>query len=1188
MMRVFQFLASIFLSGLLIAASRADDLDIFYSPPNAFNREAMVMLGIDWRPNLWSPLCNGDCQDINDFFGSYLQCSDGTCNLVRRYEAFVAALRLVIDELTGDGPTGLRFGIMFNHDHQSTGSICTGYSPGNNPANKCSNGGYILLGLTDVDDPVQRAQFFSKLGAVPAPQGNDSHFFQGSELYFELFRYLTGQGIYNGHNGWRDFGTDDTYNIDDILDVTSGGSQYTPPGIMGWDSTIESSGNYVSPLTNAAECTKVFAINVMHQVSQQDSDSDNAISETKDNEGFGTSASTDFTSVIEYLHDANLADGSFNSNVDLPTNINVTSYFLVDPTKINTTTNGYASAGGTGSALSFSDDPQELVDTLRKILQEILGVSTTFVTTAVAANTLNRAQTREDLYIALFEPNEQQGPFWVGNVKKLKIKTFNVPVVDENGQPVLDSNGDPVTEEEIKVVDVNDADAINPLDGRIKKEALTFWTDATSLPAPPAGGDPNYSTGTDGREVSRGGAGQKIPGYIPSADPGFINSGGRKVFIEPATFTNGTAVDLMALDADNATSINLLENSQDLYETVIGCSACTYTGEPDSAKKTEAEDKVLNMIKFARGYDVPFDTGNYTNPDGRAWWIGDPIHSQPLLLNYGERGTFNQGTPDIRIINAGNDGVLHMYRDTDPDGSHSGEETWAFLPRDFMPLQKRFMEDSFGLYNPGIPSSNGPQLSSHPYGLDGTATALVFDNDFDGTIESAENDKVYVYVCMRRGGKGCYALDLTDPDQPKLLWTLMSGDPGFEELGQTWSLPRAELVSFVNASSQIEVAPALFVGGGYNGDDDSDRDGDLGKDSRVANANANTEILGTDDYEGNAVYIIDARDGSLIWKAVGPSNASDNGDGWDSSALAFEVSTLNDSIPASVTLFDSDGDGVTDRFYVPDTGGNLWRGDVVPGPRSAWTLTKVLELGRHYSADNANDRRFFARVDLARAIEPDESQAEAGDPFDAVVLISGDRAHPLGESVENWAYMFKDRNIVSGAPPSSALTHDDLQDLTNNCLQDGNNSDCTDLDTLTNSLPKIANGWKIRLNHCEDLSESNTCGEKGLSRPLIINRTVFFNSYLPPAPNLDTCAPKEGSGLLYAVSLFDATALFDFDLSNNSSDVTYDRFDTLSNPGIPPASVALSPNLLLRPDLSPLPVPGASNAPTFWYERSLK
>ena len=405
------------------------------------------------------------------------------------------------------------------------------------------------------------------------------------------------------------------------------------------------------------------------------------------------------------------------------------------------------------------------------------------------------------------------------------------------------------------------------------------------------------------------------------------------------------------------------------------------------------------------------------------------------------------------------------------------------------------MEDSLGsIYNPGIPTvGSEPRVPSHPYSFDASASALVIDNDFDGTIEIGRQRQG---VCLhlhapRRQGLLC-AGSSPIRTSPNYCGRWPGGDAGFEELGQTWSLLRADLISFKNSTGQMVTAPALFFSGGYNGDDGSDGAGDLGKDSRVKNTNPEnsefTEILGTDDDEGNAIFIVDARDGSLIWKAVGPSEAL--ADGWNATELAYEVSTLKDSIPADITLFDSDGDRTIDRFYVPDTGGNLWRGDVVPGPRSAWTLTKVFSLGRHYSADNANDRRFFARVDVARAKEPDQSQAESGEPFDAVVLMSGDRAHPLGEAVENWAYMFKDKNIVSGAPPTTPLTHDDLQDLTNNCLQDGNNSDCTGL--VSGSLPKLNNGWKIRLNHCEDLSESSTCGEKALSRPLIINRTDFL------------------------------------------------------------------------------------------------
>ena len=64
------------------------------------------------------------------------------------------------------------------------------------------------------EDPAKVA-LFQKLEAIPDPQGDVSHTMQGKELYFELFRYLTGQNIYNGHLGFTDFGDNDkTTNLD--------------------------------------------------------------------------------------------------------------------------------------------------------------------------------------------------------------------------------------------------------------------------------------------------------------------------------------------------------------------------------------------------------------------------------------------------------------------------------------------------------------------------------------------------------------------------------------------------------------------------------------------------------------------------------------------------------------------------------------------------------------------------------------------------------------------------------------------------------------------------------------------------------------------------------------------------------------------------------------------------------------
>jgi type IV pilus assembly protein PilY1 len=739
---------------------------------------------------------------------------------------------------------------------------------------------------------------------------------------------------------------------------------------------------------------------------------------------------------------------------------------------------------------------------------------------------------------------------------------------------------------------------------------LTYWTRPGSnneyLPPPTdEEEEKEFTEGTDGRKVSRGGSGQVKPGYLGSSnDPGLINnttsdttlSGPRNVFTEPDDGVDGTSNDVVNLDADSAfsTAVELLTDLRDypessltyaeyLYQTVMSdCSDCasSYAVETNTNYKDTAELRVNNLIRFARGWDVDLDTDMDADVDKRDWWQSDPLHNRPLAFNYGARPGYAADRPDIRVIVAGNDGVVQMIRDgRKSDGSEDGVEAWAFLPREFVPLQKRLLQGTLGLYDPGVPD-DPPHEPLHPYAMDGAPIALVIDNDRDGTIETDDNDQVYLYMGQRRGGKRYYALDISDPDDPKFLWSIgKSDDSGeFAEMGQSWSLMRAGIMA-IDENGVVKRRPVLVFGGGYNGDDGGDGGGDLGKDSRVANHDSDTEILGTDDDEGNALFIVNALTGGLIWKAVGPPSAvSDNV--YDSVEKSRDEADLVDSVAAPPTIVDGNSDGLIDRVYFADTGGNVWRLDAAVPDRNAWDVNKLFAGGRHVSGmeDNDHDRRFFNAPDVVFASD------ETGD-FDAVILGSGDRAHPLSDVVENWFYMIKDRNTDSGSPPTTALTHNDLADLTDNCLQD---ESCS-------SPPDLSNGWKIRLQQCEDGDVDVKCGEKSLASPLTIEGTIFLTTYLPVLGSTSsetipaTCGPKEGRGLFYALDLQTATGVLDF-ISNDTggSADTAERFDRLASPGIPPEVVAISPEEVLRPDLEIQKTKGRRSSDTFWYEREFE
>jgi type IV pilus assembly protein PilY1 len=422
----------------------------------------------------------------------------------------------------------------------------------------------------------------------------------------------------------------------------------------------------------------------------------------------------------------------------------------------------------------------------------------------------------------------------------------------------------------------------------------------------------------------------------------------------------------------------------------------------------------------------------------------------------------------------------------------------------------------------------------HPYTVDGAPVAFMQDVNFDGSIVSSDGDRVYLFVGMRRGGKAYYAFDITNPESPSLMWTIdKSGD--FSELGLTFSNPRVGLMK--TASGPL---PIVMFAGGY----------DVNKDIRG--------IVGTDDTEGNAIYVVNAETGQLIWKAVGGSG---NG-----GSTEFRHADLVDSIPSALSAADTNGDGYTDRLLVGDTGGNIWRADMPGQNTSNWKLTLLASVGRHGAGASgiASDRRFFHRPDLVPT-------KDGNGLFDAVVLGSGNRANPLdkGGGAVNYLYMIKDRHTAVGTGVDAGLYHSDFGDVTSNCLQDGS------------CVIDLSDGWRLQL---EEL------GEKVLATPLTLTGKVFFTSYMPRSGTGATaCSPSEGAGRLYAVSLQDATAVMNYDSSDDNPlypdepSSRSDRSVELQSLGIPAEVVSVPPNKILRPDLQIDNIDASTRWRTFWH-----
>lgn len=440
--------------------------------------------------------------------------------------------------------------------------------------------------------------------------------------------------------------------------------------------------------------------------------------------------------------------------------------------------------------------------------------------------------------------------------------------------------------------------------------------------------------------------------------------------------------------------------------------------------------------------------------------MGDPIHSQPVIVNY--------SSSDSAIFVATNHGFLHSI------DSDTGIENFAITPKELLVNLPDLYRDT--------------STFNHIYGLDGDMVLR--------TVKSS--GKTYLYVGMRRGGRNYYVFDVTSKMSPQLVFQVEGGTTGFEELGQTWSRPTLTKVKIGGNTRNV-----MIFGGGYDDEQDD-------------------KLVRSPDTIGNAVFMIDADTGALLWKA-GASGADLN------------LPAMQYSIPARISVIDRDNDGFADHMYVVDMGGQLFRMDIYNGETGSDFIKGALVA--EFSGNSAEDnRRFYYGPDVSEIALRD-------DHYYAVAFGSGFRAGPLDTTVDDRFYMYKDYGVFEIDQyqkynlPTTSLTESDFFDATQHLLT---STDSTQRDIATTAFEN-AEGWMLKLT---------TNGEKVLSSPLILDYKIFFTTYVPASSSTSSCAPPTGNSRAYLVNLFNANAIEDLNESGELDNL--DRFAKLKQTGIAP------------------------------------
>jgi type IV pilus assembly protein PilY1 len=605
----------------------------------------------------------------------------------------------------------------------------------------------------------------------------------------------------------------------------------------------------------------------------------------------------------------------------------------------------------------------------------------------------------------------------------------------------------------------------------------------------------NWEAGTAGLNTQNYNSDRKILTYNPTKAVGTRGVAFR--------WTNLSAAQQTALNTDQLN--NLDTNGSARLDYLRGASANEGTGLGFRVRTCYNPATVAATTPSA--ITCPTNVGKLGDIiDSTPVFVGKPEFDYPDTLeslSYTAYVNSQAGRQSMVYVGA-NDGMLHGFRASD------GREDIAYVP---------------SLVYSNITQNNLSLLTSPFYShrFYVNATPTVGDAFIGGAW------RTMLVGGLRKGGRGYYALDITDPAgfseanaQQIVKWEFTDPDLGY-------SYSQAAIVKMANGPNGKGQWAAVF-GNGYN------------------NTGTGRAVL----------YIVDIATGNLIQKI----DTGVNGGG------GTPASPNGMSTPAVVDL---NGDHIADYIYAGDLLGKMWRIDVRSPTAANWSLA-------------ANVNSLFTAVDTLNVPQPITTKPSVGfhpEGFGGLLVYFG-----TGKFLENFDnsatgvqqrqtfYAIYDRGVTGRSTEPSRteptpIVRADLREQT--------------IDTTTGTVGSFSTRnisdypitWRLdrastttHLGWYVDLPES---GEKQVTDSLLREGRIIFTTL---SPGTDACEPG-GTGWLMELNSKNGGRL-DETLDLNGDGV-FDSNDNNGNPyGAAGAQVAgggslSSPIVLTNPPSLPPP-----------------
>jgi type IV pilus assembly protein PilY1 len=359
--------------------------------------------------------------------------------------------------------------------------------------------------------------------------------------------------------------------------------------------------------------------------------------------------------------------------------------------------------------------------------------------------------------------------------------------------------------------------------------------------------------------------------------------------------------------------------------------------------------------------------------------LGDIVHSQPVYVKKSSYSFDNGHDPSFggrmgMLYSAANDGMLHAFCTESAGSCTPGRELWAFVVPPAMKEMWYLADKKYA--------------SEHRYFVDGPMA--VSDAFIGGSW------KTMLVGSLGKGGRGYYAMDVTDPTNPQLTWTFTSDGPDGipntaddnPNVGYTYGTPLITKIDADGDGVGENNEWRVLVSSGYN---------------NVPNLPKTGDHTASDG--GGYLFVLDAATG-VVMQTISTGNGS--------ASSPSGLARIQARVP------DLGTDNTTLEAYGGDLYGDMWRFDFA-GSGSA---RKVISLGSsrpiivapeigEVSGTTAlffGTGRFLGKSDL----DDGASQVILGVRADATNLTLGNLVEQTGSVTIDWSGDYGWYRVLTG------------------------------------------------------------------------------------------------------------------------------------------------------------------------------